>query len=70
MTKNKLFDRISLQAKLREIINTWGEHEGYEIIHTALQKEIHYEHDKKSQTYSNNSHNVLDNRVCRTQPLE
>ena len=69
MTKNKLFDRVRLQVRLREVINTWGEHEGYEIIQQALEKEIHYDQYKKSQTYSN-SHSVLDNRMCRTQPLE
>ena len=49
MTHNKLFDRVRLQAKLREILTTWGEEDGYEIIHAALEKEIHYDEYKKSQ---------------------
>ena len=49
MTHNKLFDRVRLQAKLREILTTWGEEDGYEIIQSALEKEIHYDEYKKSQ---------------------
>ena len=49
MLNNKLFDRVRLQAKLREILTTWGEEDGYEIIHDALEKEIHYDEYKKSQ---------------------
>ena len=49
MLNNKLFDRIRLQAKLREILTTWGEEDGYEIIQSALEKEIHYDEYKKSQ---------------------
>ena len=49
MTKNKLFERIRLQSRLREILNAWGEEQGYEIIHDALQKEIHYDQYKKAQ---------------------
>ena len=49
MTKNKLFERVSLQARLRDILTTWGEETGYEIIQAALEKEIHYEQYRKSQ---------------------
>jgi hypothetical protein len=49
MLNNKLFDRVRLQAKLREILTTWGEEDGYEIIQSALEKEIHYDEYKKSQ---------------------
>ena len=49
MPNNKLFDRVRLQAKLREILTTWGDEAGYEIIQAALEKEIHYDQYKKSQ---------------------
>ena len=49
MLNNKLFDRVRLQAKLREILTTWGDEAGYEIIQAALEKEIHYDQYKKSQ---------------------
>jgi hypothetical protein len=49
MTNNKLFDRVKLQANLRTVLNTWGDQEGYEIIHAALEKEIHYDQYQKSQ---------------------
>jgi hypothetical protein len=50
MTKNKLFDRVSLQANLRRILNTWGDEIGYEIIQSALEKEIHYDEYKKRES--------------------
>jgi hypothetical protein len=66
MQNNKLFDRVRLQVKLREILTTWGEHAGYEIIQAALEKEIHYDEYKKRER---DRISVVDNRVCRTQPL-
>ncbi len=47
MVKNKLFDRVKLQANLRTVLNTWGDEAGYEIIQSALEKEIQYERYKK-----------------------
>jgi hypothetical protein len=47
MVKNKLFDRVKLQANLRTVLNTWGEETGYEIIQSALEKEIQYDQYKK-----------------------
>jgi hypothetical protein len=47
MIKNKLFDRVKLQANLRTILNAWGEQQGYEIIQAALEKEIQYDDYKK-----------------------
>lgn len=64
--KNKLFDRVRLQAKLREILTTWGEETGYEIIQAALEKEIHYDEYKRRER---DRMHVLDNRVCRTKSL-
>ena len=60
MLNNKLFDRVRLQAKLREILTTWGEEDGYEIIQSALEKEIHYDQYKKSQR---NRMRVIPNRL-------
>lgn len=66
MIKNKLFDRLRLQACLRNIITDWPE-DGYTIIQDALEKEIHYEQYRKSQ---HSQHRVVPNGMCRTQPLE
>jgi len=66
MTKTKLFDRLKLQACLRNIITDWPQ-DGYEIIQQALEKEIHYDEYCKAQR---SQHRVLDNGVCRTQPSE
>lgn len=52
---NKLFDRIRLQARLREILTAWGDQAGYEIIHTALEREIQYEQYRKSSSGRNSS---------------
>jgi hypothetical protein len=62
---NKLFDRVRLQVRLREILTTWGDQEGYEIIQSALEKEIHYEEYRKRDRIR-----VVPNSVCRTEPLE
>ena len=67
MVKNKLFSRVSLQARLREILTMWGEEQGYEIIQSALEREIHYEQYQKSQR---NRMRVVSNSVCRPEPLE
>ena len=66
MTKNKLFDRVRLQAKLREILTTWGEDQGYEIIQAALEKEIHYDEYKKRER---DRISVMPNGVCRIKSL-
>ena len=66
MIKNKLFDRLRLQACLRNIITDWPD-DGYDIIQQALEREIHYDDYCKAQR---SKHRVLDNSVCRTQPSE
>lgn len=63
MTKNKLFDRVKLQSTLRTILNTWGDEEGYAIIQSALEKEIHYDEYKKRERARVR---VMSNSVCRT----
>lgn len=63
MTKNKLFDRVKLQANLRTILTTWGEEDGYQIIQAALEKEIHYDEYKKRERARVR---VMSNSVCRT----
>lgn len=63
---NKLFDRIRLQAMLRSILKDYGDEQGYEIIQSALEKEIRYEQYRKTQRSRTG---VVDNSVCRTQPL-
>ena len=67
MTKNKLFDRVKLQANLRTILTTWGEDEGYQIIQAALEKEIQYDQYKKRERARVR---VVPNSVCRTESLE
>lgn len=64
---NKLFDRLALQAKLRTILTTWGDEAGYEIIQSALEREIQYDQYQKSQRLGVR---VVPNSVCRTEPLE
>ena len=66
MQKTKLFDRLKLQACLRNILTDWPE-DGYEIIQAALQKEIDYDNYCKAQR---DQYHVLDNRVCRPQSSE
>ena len=39
---NALFDRLSLQGRLRQLIERYGESQGLEIIQQALQRELKY----------------------------
>jgi hypothetical protein len=43
-----LFDRLRLQAQMRTILAQWGPDQGLEVILTALEKELQYQHTKLS----------------------
>jgi hypothetical protein len=45
---NRLFDRLRLQAQMRTILAQWGSESGLDLILTALEKELQYQHTKLS----------------------
>lgn len=46
--KNRLFDRLRLQAQLRSILAEWGSEQGLDLILTALEKELEHEQTKNT----------------------
>jgi hypothetical protein len=62
---NRLFDRLRLQAQMRTILAQWGAEPGLELILTALEKELQYEHTKNLADQSvPNDHSLRHSAGC------